>query len=469
MNTQNFSLTGEEFYRLEDIKKQFASVFGNTADLAVVHVDVGDYKGLLCYLTTMTNTDFIIEHVLKDLTLPNHEEPISIEETIHLLETERYAALKHETMQDLDKIMNKIVLGNAAIFIDGFPEVLVLEVRTLNSRSIDEPTTQNVVRGPKEGFTESADTNMSLIRRRFNNVNLRFEKFELGYMTHTAVYMAYLDGEVDEHILKQVREKLNSSHIESLFDSGRIEDMLHSNGKGLQLFPTVYNSERPDAICSCLIDKRIAILVDGSPFVLVVPALFTDFFKSPEDEYQWFVIGTFSRLLRYFAFVLSLIVPALYIAVTSYHQELVPTILLTSIAAQREGIPFPASIEILLMEISFEILREAGTRMPRLVGPTISIVGALVLGEAAVQAGVVSNINVIVVSLTAISGFVAPIYTFGSKVRFFRFGMIILASVIGLYGLVLGCAFLMVQMTRIESFGVPYLSLFSRWDRRRVT
>ncbi|MCM3628592.1 spore germination protein [Paenibacillus glycanilyticus] len=469
MNTENQNAIGEDPYGLENVKKQFDQVFGNTADLAVVSVNVGQYKGLLCYLTTMTNTDFIIDHVLNDLALSEQKEPMGKEETFHLLETIHYAVLKHETLQSMDTVMDKIVLGKAAIFIDGFQKVLVLEVRTLNSRSIEEPSTQNVVRGPKEGFTESADTNMSLIRRRFNNVNLRFERFELGYKTHTAVYIAYLNGDVDEHILKQVRDKLNNSHIDSLFDSAKIEELLHSKNKGVILFPTVYNSERPDAICSHMINRRIAVLVDGSPFVLIVPSLFSDFFKSPEDEYQWSLIGAFARCLRYFAFILSLIVPALYIAVTSYHQELVPTILLTSIAAQREGIPFPASIEILLMEITFEILREAGTRMPRLVGPTISIVGALVLGEAAVQAGVVSNINVIVVSMTAISGFVAPIYTFGSKVRFFRFGMIIMASVIGLYGLVLGCCLLMVQLTRIESFGVPYVSLFSRWDKRRTT
>jgi Bacillus/Clostridium GerA spore germination protein. len=469
MNTEDLGFADGQMNSLEKVRQHIQHVFGDTSDLAVVSVDVRQYKGLMCYLTTMTNSAFIMEYVVKELALSEHSELMSKEDTFRLLENGTYSGLGHQTVRNLDDVMFKIVLGNAAIFIDGYEQVLVLDVRTLNSRSIEEPSTQNVVRGPKEGFTESADTNMSLIRRRFNNVKLRFEKYELGYLTHTAVYMAYLDGEVDNQILEQVREKLNNSHIDSLFDSGRIEEMFYAKGKGFQIFPTIFNSERPDAVCNRMIDKRIAIIVDGSPFVLIVPTLFPDFFKSPEDEYQWVVIGIFSRLLRYFAFVLSLIVPALYIAVTSYHQELIPSVLLTSIAAQREGIPFPASIEILLMEITFEILREAGTRMPRLVGPTISIVGALVLGEAAVQAGVVSNINVIVVSLTAISGFVAPIYTFGSKVRFFRFGLILLSSLIGLYGLVLGCCLLMVQLTKIESFGVPYLSLFSRWDKRRAT
>jgi spore germination protein KA len=469
MNTDNQTSLGEELSSLEKVKQSLKDVFGQTTDLAVVSVHVGQYEGLLCYLTTMTSTDFITNKIVKELSLSEVKEQLSKEETFRKLEDCHFSGLKHEALQNMDDVSYKMVLGYAAIFIEGFPLVLAVDVRSLSSRSVEEPTSQNVVRGPKEGFTESADTNMSLIRRRFNNVKLRFEKFELGYMTHTAVYIAYLDGEVEEQILEQVRERLNSAHIDSLFDSGRIEDLLHSKGKSMQLFPTVYNSERPDAVCSSMINKRIAVIVDGSPFVLIVPSIFTDFFKSPEDEYQWFVIGSFARYLRYFAFILSLIVPGLYIAVTSYHQELIPSILLTSIAAQREGIPFPAGIEILLMEITFEILREAGTRMPRIVGQTISIVGALVLGEAAVQAGIVSNINVIVVSLTAISGFVAPIYTFGAKVRFFRFGMIILSSLIGLYGLVLGCCLLMVQLTRIESFGVPYLSLFSKWDKRRVT
>ncbi|GLX67930.1 spore germination protein [Paenibacillus glycanilyticus] len=468
MNLDNHG-HGEQLSSLERVKQFFQSKFGQTTDLAVVSISIGSYEGLLCYLTTMTSSDFIKKQVLKELASPEVSSPPTKEAVFQQLGNNHFAGLTHEVVTDLEQLPPKIVLGYGIILIEGVPMALAVDVRSLNSRSIEEPTTQNVVRGPKEGFTESADTNMSLIRRRFNNVNLRFEKFELGYMTHTAVYIAYLDGEVDTEIVDQVREKLKQSHIDSLFDSGRIEELLHSKGKGMQLFPTVYNSERPDAVCRHMTNKRIAIIVDGSPFVLVVPSIFTDFFKSPEDEYQWFVIGSFSRYLRYFAFILSLTVPALYIAVTSYHQELIPSILLTSIAAQREGIPFPASIEILLMEITFEILREAGTRMPRIVGATISIVGALVLGEAAVQAGVVSNITVIVVSLTAISGFVAPIYTFGSKVRFFRFGMIVLSSVIGLYGLVLGCCLLMIQLTRIESFGVPYLSLFSKWDKRSVT
>ncbi|TCM96214.1 spore germination protein KA [Paenibacillus sp. BK033] len=467
MNTETTS--GEQLRDLETVKQTLNEKFGQTTDFAAVSVRIGPFEGLLCYLTTMTSSDFIKKQVLSEFDLPENNENFTQAEIFHRLNACHFSGLQHEVLHSLDEAANKIVLGYAAIMIEGVSLVLAVDVRSLNSRSIEEPSTQNVVRGPKDGFTESADTNMSLIRRRFNHINLRFEKFELGYMTHTAVYIAYLEGEVDAQILEQVREKLNSSQVDSLFDSGRIEELLHSKSRGIQLFPTVYNSERPDAVCRQMINKRIAVIVDGSPFVLVVPSIFTDFFKSPEDEYQWFVIGSFSRYLRYFAFILSLIVPALYTAVTSYHQELIPSILLTSIAAQREGIPFPASIEILLMEITFEILREAGTRMPRIVGPTISIVGALVLGEAAVQAGIVSNITVIVVSLTAISGFVAPIYTFGSKVRFFRFGMIILSSVIGLYGLVMGCCLLMIQLTRIESFGVPYLSLYSKWDKRRVT
>lgn len=251
----------------------------------------------------------------------------------------------------------------------------------------------------------------------------------------------------------------------SLFDSGSLEELFRPDG--IQLFPTALNSERPDEICASLLDHRIAVIVNGSPFLLVVPAIMNDFFRSPEDRYQWIVFSTFVRYIRYIAFFFALCFPALYVAVTSYHQELIPTTLLTSIAAQREGIPFPAVIEIFLMEITFELLREASTRMPRIVGQSISIAGALVLGEAAVQAGIVSNINVIVVSLAVISSYVAPIYSFGSNIRLYRYALIIAGSFLGLYGVILGCAFLMIHLSRIETFGVPYLTSFSKLIRIR--
>ncbi|WP_255314492.1 spore germination protein [Bacillus sp. FJAT-26390] len=444
---------------IEQIRAYLTDVFGNTDDLAVVSVRIGEDIGLLCYLETMTSVPFIMDHIVKPLSHRNKgEHESSSESLLQGLMVQYFGGLSCELIGDLKELAHKMAAGYAGLALDGASSILMLDVKKMDNRSVAEPTSQAVVRGPKDGFTESADTNMSLIRRRLINEKLRFEKYIVGAKSFTPVYLTYLEGGVESKVLDRIRKRLQQNEMSSVMDSGNLEELLRP--KGFSLFPTVYSSERPDAVCCSIMEAKAAIIVNGSPFVLVVPAVMNDFFKSPEDHYQWFAFGTFTRLLRYLAFFFSLLAPAIYIAITTFHAELIPTVLLTSIVAQREGIPFPAVIEILLMEITFEILREAGTRMPRVVGQTISIVGALVLGEAAVQAGIVSSINVIVVSLTAISGFAVPIYSFGTNVRLLRFGFIFLAGLLGLYGVILGSAFLLIHMVRLQSFGVVYLSPF---------
>ncbi|SFB58026.1 spore germination protein KA [Cohnella sp. OV330] len=452
-------------FRKEAVAQHLKQHFGQSADLTLVPIRVGSRQGLLCYLSTMTNTTFLTENVTMPLLQAYRQGNFPEDRGLDAVRERLYGGLATRLLDDPQPLPGMLTQGYAGLLLDGEPLMLMIDVKELEKRSISEPTTQNVIKGPKEAFTESADTNMSLIRRRILNERLRFEKFVVGSQTKTHVYLTFLEGDADERILRDIRGFLQSSSIDSLFDSGSLEQLFRSRGG--QLFPTVYNSERPDSICACLMDKRVALIVNGSPFVLIVPALFADFFESPEDEYQWFMVGSFIRTLRYLAFLLSLSLSALYVAVTCYHQELIPTLLLTSIAAQRTGIPFPAVIEMFLMEITFELLREAGTRMPRLVGQSISIAGALVLGEAAVQAGIVSNITVIVVALTAIAGFVSPVYSFGANIRLFRYALIILGSLFGLYGVIVGFAFLVIQLTRMESFGIPYLSPLSRLVGRR--
>lgn len=445
---------------VEQVKSCLQAAFGSTEDLALAAIRVGGSEGLLCYLKTMTSVSFMMDNVIQPLTYlsPDEMNP-SAGNVLEYVKERYYGGLSGEFLNDAQELPKRLMTGKAGLVLPGITSMLILDVVELDARSVEEPTTQSVVRGPKEGFTESAQTNMSLIRRRLINEQLRFDKYSIGEQSGTAVYLAYIEGQVDARVLRKVKRRLSMSKVKSLFDSGSLEEILRPSK--FPLFPTSYNSERPDAICAKLLERRIAIIVNGSPFVLAVPAIMNDFFKSPEDYYQWFAFGTFTRFLRYLAFLFSLYIPSFYVAVTSYHQELIPTSLLTSIAAQREGVPFPAVVEIIAMEITFDILREAGTRMPRVVGQAISIVGALVLGEAAVQAGIVSNINVIVVSLTAISGFVAPVYTFGANVRLMRFGFIILASALGLYGVIIGTVFLLIHLVRLESFGVPYLSPFA--------
>lgn len=442
---------------MESVKEEIEWRLGTTSDLTSVKIRIFGEEGIFSYLTSMTNTAFLMENVIKPLTLScNPLDKPHKEQWLNRIQEQYFAILNTETSNDFGYFTDLVMKGYAVLYISGMTEVLMIDVKELETRAVSEPTTQSVAIGPKEGFTESAETNISLIRRKIQNSNLRFEKYELGERTKTAIYISYVADLVEKDVLNQIREKIQQSKMESLFASSNLDSLFQS--KKLYLFPTIYTSERPDNICNGLMDKRVAIIVNGSPFVLMVPSLFNDYFRSPEDIYQWFSFGVFIRYLRYFSLLISLCMPAFYISITCYHQELIPTMLLTSIAAQRQGIPFPVVFEVLMLEITFEILREAGTRMPRIIGQSISIAGALVLGQAAVLAGFVSNVSLIVVSLTVISGFVSPIYSFGARIRLFRYGLIILGSTLGLFGVFLACSFLLIHLSRIELFGIPYLT-----------
>lgn len=364
-----------------------------------------------------------------------------------------------------NKALQAIFCGDTAIFVEGSEEVLIASTRSGQSRSVAEPTTETVIRGPKDCFTENIRTNTSLIRQRVRNSNLRMEGLIMGEITQTDVAIVYMEGIVEEELLQDVKSLLDNMELDSLLDSSYLELIMESNT--ISPFPTVLNTERPDIVVGNILEGRVAILVHGSPFALIVPAVMVQFMQSPEDYYQNHYVTSFIRILRIFSFFLSLLGPALYIAITTFHPVIIPTTLLVSLSAQREGIPFPALVEALLMELTFEILREAGVRMPRAVGQAVSIVGALVVGQAAVEAGLVSIAMVLIVAITAISTFTLPHYSFAVSVRLLRFLFMFAASFIGLYGIILGLIMLLVHLVSLESFGTPYLSPISPFHKKQ--
>ena len=255
---------------------------------------------------------------------------------------------------------------------------------------------------------------------------------------------------------KKFGQGLNKINVSAIFESANIEELIAD--KTLTVFPLALNTERPDTVAGNVMEGKIGIIVDGTPFVLLVPAVFTDFFVSSEDYYHNFFVSSFIRILRYVSFMIVLIIPGAYVGLLTYDQEMIPTNLLISIIAQREGVPFPAVVEVFIMEFTFEILREAGIRMPRAVGQTVSIVGALVVGQAAAQAGLISNIMVIIVAITATANFVAPVYSLATATRMLRFVLIIISAFFGLYGVLLGLIVMVAHLASLRSFGVPYLS-----------
>lgn len=350
------------------------------------------------------------------------------------------------------------------LFLEGYQTCIVASTRGWRDRAVSEPQSQTVVRGPRDSFTETLRTNTALIRRRIKSPKLWIESQQIGEFTKTDIALVYIDGIADEQVIQEVKERLSKIDIDGILESGYIEELIQD--EDYTPFPTMHNTERPDSVAAGLLEGRIAILVDGTPFVLMVPALFIQFFQAAEDYYQRADISTLIRLMRYMAFFLALLTPSAYIALTTFHQEMLPFALLISIAAQREGVPFPAIIEAFIMEITFEILREAGVRLPRAVGSAISIVGALVLGEAAVQAGLVSPAMVIVVSITAISNFVSPVYDMAIAVRMLRFILMVLAATFGLFGIILGLILMILHLCSLRSFGVPYMTPMAPFVKR---
>ncbi|MBP1992419.1 spore germination protein [Paenibacillus eucommiae] len=371
-------------------------------------------------------------------------------------------------LYEISSLFEAMLSGEAILVFDGHTGCLALNTKGGEERSIEEPSTQTVVRGPREGFTENLNTNTALVRRKIKNENLWLEKKIIGTVTKTDVALMYIEGIADKKVVEEARIRLDRIDIDGILESGYIEEMIQD--ETYTPFPTIMNSERPDVVAAALLEGRIAIFIDGTPFVLLIPALFIQFFQAAEDYYQRYDYGII-RLLRFLTFFIALLGPAMYIAITTFHQETLPTPLLISLAAQREGIPFPAFVEALIMEVTFEILREAGVRMPRAVGQAVSIVGALVLGDAAVQAGLVSPAMVIVVSLTALSNLVIPAFNLAISIRVLRFAIMLLAASFGLFGISAALIGIVLHLCSLRSFGVPFMSPFAPfiWNEQRDT
>ncbi|MFT4416337.1 spore germination protein [Fredinandcohnia humi] len=440
------------------------TTLGNSTDIVIREFSIGtdgSIRVAILYTDGLADKTFVQDFILKPLIVDirSADLEVDLKDSGNLLDFLKYHSLDTgdlKKLHDMTSLYNHLLSGDTILLLEGHSEAITISSRGWADRGVQEPSSQTVVRGPKDGFSETLRTNTALIRRRIKDPSLWIETFIVGKKTKTDVAIVYLKGVATDSVIKEVKERIKRIDVDSILEGGYIEEFIQD--ETYTPFPTVYNSERPDAIAGGILEGRVAIIVDGTPFVLLVPALFVQFLQSTEDYYQRTDIATMTRLLRFISFLLSLLVPSAYIAVTTFHQEMLPTTLLVSLAAQREGVPFPAFVEAVLMEVTFEILREAGVRMPRAVGSAISIVGALVLGQAAVEAGIVSAAMVIVVSLTAISSFVSPQFNMSIAVRLLRFGFMLLAASFGLFGIIVGLIAMVLHMCSLRSFGVPYLT-----------
>ena len=361
--------------------------------------------------------------------------------------------------KDFLDITSGINSGNCVLFVDSLDFAFNLDVKSFKERSVSAPTNEVVIKGPQEAFVENIRTNTSLLRRSVNNENLVIENIAVGKLSQTKCAVCYMKNIANSSLVGEVKYRLNNLDIDTLLSAGQLEQLVEETNKfGI---PKIISTERPDKCTKALFEGRVIIIINGNPYSLVVPATFVDFISSPEDTNLRPQFSNFLKVIRILAMAITLLLPSFWIAITSFHQELIPTELLFSIVASRENVPFPVIFEVILMEISFELIREASLRVPSAVGSTIGIVGALVLGEAAVSASIVSPILIIVIAITGISSFAIPDFSFGFHIRVMRFVFIIFGYVAGFLGIGL-CIFIYICiLCSLKSFGVPYMVPFA--------
>jgi spore germination protein KA len=442
--TDNIETLQQSFERCSDIIYRKISIHGHN-------------RICLVYVEGMSDTQMLNQILLEPLlTEGHHDEAQEAEMLPAILEKRLIAAAQIKKALDYQSLEEGILSGEIAVLFEGEQQALLVNFIKMEQRGIEEPTSERVVRGPRDSFTEMLSTNTTLLRRRIHSSRLKMESLVLGKLTGTRLIVAYIEGSADASLVQEVRRRLQKIHTEGIDGSAKIEEQLEDDP--YSPFPQVQNTERPDVAASGLLEGRVVIMIDQSPFVLIVPMSYWAGLQSAEDYHERFFYMTFIRWIRYAFVHMSLLLPSLYVALTTFHPQVVPTSLLVSILSSREGVPFPAVIEALFMELVFEGLREAGIRLPQQVGPTVSIVGALVIGQAAVEAGIISAPMVIIVAATGIASFVFPRYNMGTAYRMLKFPLLIVAGFIGFYGIVLFLIALSVHMVTLKPFGVPYMA-----------
>lgn len=365
--------------------------------------------------------------------------------------------VKTSNMGDMTKA---IVTGDTVLMLDGCAEALVIGSKGWQSRAIEEPESEKVIRGPREGFTEPLMVNLSLIRRKMETTDLKFKYMTVGNETRTKMCICYLKSIVNHKILSELIKRLESINIDGIMASGYIAELIKD--AALSPLKTIGSTERPDVVAAKLLEGRIAIIVDGTPVALTAPHIFVEYFQANEDYYINFYFSSISRILRIIGFILTVSVPAIYVALMTFHQEMIPSPLLISISAARQGVPFPSIVETLILLFVFEILRETGTRMPTNIGQALSIVGALVLGQASVEAKIVSAPIVIVVAISGITSLIVP--KMQGIAIILRIIFLFLSAFLGLYGFIFGITGFLLYLCKVRSFGVPYLLYITSLD-----
>ncbi len=403
-------------------------------------------EGIIFFIDGMIDRNIVSDSIIRHMTSSNSTYDLP-------------ATNELESTTSLRQVIRNILSGSAVLLLDGHREAFLNNARGWERRKVEEPLTESVVRGPRDGFCETLCVNSALIRFRLKDPKLRLRHLVVGQRSQTDIYVMYIEGIIDPRIVEDVLNRIDSINADAVLESGFLEHMIEDST--WSPFPQMQNTERPDKVVANLLEGKVAILVDGTPFALIVPTVFAQFYQSPEDYYERFYIASLVRVIRFISLNLSMLLPSIYISFSSFHPEMIPSRLVMAMTAGRSTVPFPSLVEAFIMETAIEILREASARLPRPIGPTIGIVGALVIGTSAVKAGLVSPVMVIIVALTTIASFTSPSYSAAIATRVLRFPLMIMAGIFGLYGIMLFLLLVTVHLASLKSFGVTYFSPLS--------
>ncbi|MEO3946673.1 spore germination protein [Gorillibacterium sp. CAU 1737] len=436
----------------------------NCSDVTFKPVRTYGRTGVLVYIPSIINTNALQHSIL----LPLREKENAEEEWtefVRRMEEEVAFSIPGSLVEDPSQAADHVVMGKAVLYLEGFRAFASLDITQYQKRSISESQNELVIIGPQEAFIEDMESNLSLIRHKIKHPGLKTQMMTVGTFTKTNICLLYIEGLASESLIQRLRENLSSIQVDGVFG---ISYLMENMKMSRSLLPLFLTTERPDAAASSVLDGRVGILVDGTPTVILAPVTFFSFMQSSEDYYQNYFAASWIRLVRLFFSLVSVLLPSLYVAITTFHPQIIPSNLLITIASARENVPFSALSEALVMELTFEALREAGTRIPKPLGQTVSIIGGIVIGQAAVQAGIVSAPLVIVVSVTGIASYIIPHMELGLIFRLLRFPILLLGGTMGLIGVFAGSFLLYAHMASLRSFQTPYLEplaplIFREW------
>lgn len=439
---------------LKDIISILKNKFADCPDIIIRQVFLKDrLEGYFIFVVGLTDLDLFQRDLFKPLLSFSYDD-LKNKKFINSLPIARLSIIF-----DIPSIVKDVTQGSVVFIAQGIDYAISCNLIKFEKRGISEPESEKNVRGAHEGFVECATTNISILRRKIRNNDLKFKKFQLGTSTNQSIYIAYINKIANPKILNELERRLSKVNFDGILGSGYIEQMITDSPNSP--FPQFVATERPDKVVSLLLEGRFAVIVDGTPVVIAAPVSFFSFFQAQDDYNGTWILGSFLGILRLLALIVALFLPAIYIAVTSFHYYMVPLKLLIPLAQSREKVPFPPYFEAVIMELTIELLREASIRLPTYIGTSVGIIGGIIIGQAAVQAGIVSVLMIIVVAITAIASYVIPLNDMGFAIRFYRFIVMLVSSIFGVVGILVCLILLVAHLLALESLGQPYFQPIS--------